>query len=84
MGRTNVALGYWGLLETTQKRKKEKHIKAENCKTIKMIKFPHPCYQNPNTVVTSGAYRDFAAIRDQWRCRIAAQVRERQEERKPK
>ena len=51
------------------------------CKTVKTYKCSHLSSQNPNryhTVLTSGAYRGFAAIRDQWR-RIMAAGRDRRE-----
>ena len=51
------------------------------CKTVKTYKCSHLSSQNPNrshTVLTSGAYRGFAAIRDQWR-RIMAACRDRRE-----
>ena len=50
------------------------------CKTVKTGKYSHPSYQNPNrsdTVVTSGACRGFAAIRDQWRRIIAAHIEDK-------
>ena len=54
-------------------RKTAKKIRQEPktaCKTVKTDKCSHPSSQNPNQsdmVLTTGAYRGFAAIRDQWR-----------------
>ena len=45
------------------------------CKTVKTYNCSHPSSQNPNrshAVLTSGAYRGFAAIGDQWRRTMAA------------
>ena len=65
--------------------KPQKKIRSEPktaCKTLKTDKCSYPSSQNPNrsdTVLTSGAYRGFAAIRDQWRRIMAAWIEEKTE-----
>ena len=52
------------------------------CKTVKTDNCSHPSSQNPNrsdTVLTCGAYRGFAAIRDQWRSIMATWIEEKTE-----
>ena len=52
-----------------QNRKKIRSKSKTSCKTVKIYKCSHPSSQNPDrsdTVLTSGTYRGFAAIRDQW------------------
>lgn len=53
-------------------------------KTVKTDKFSHHSYLTPNRsdtvrLLTCGAYRGFAAIRDQWRHIIFAQIKKKQE-----
>ena len=66
-------------------RKTAKKIRQEPktaCKAVKTDKCSHPSSQNPNqsdTVLTTGAYRGFAAIRDQWRRIMAAWIEEKTE-----
>ena len=54
---------------------------AKPSKTVKTYNCSHPSSQNPNrshAVLTSGAYRGFAAIGDQWR-RIMAACQDRRD-----
>ena len=69
-----------------QNRKTAKKIRSKPktaCKTVKTVKtdkFSHPTYKHSNrsdTVVTSGAYRGFAAFQDLWRRIIATQIKEK-------
>ena len=66
-------------------RKTAKKIRQEPktaCKAVKTDKCSHPSSQNPNqsdTVLTTGGYRGFAAIRDQWRRIMAAWIEEKTE-----
>ena len=86
--------GWEGLLETSKPSKN--HPQPQNCnnkystrtetacKTVKTDKCSHSSSQNPNrsdTVSTSGAYRGFVAIPDQWRHIMAAWIKEKPESR---
>ena len=67
--------------KTAKKKKYDQNRKA-GCKTVKTDKCSHPGSQNPNrsdTVLTSGEYRGFGAIGDQWRRIIAAWIEEKTE-----
>ena len=69
--------------EIIRNRKTAKKIRSKPktaCKTVKIDKFSHLTYKHSNrsdTVVTSGAYRGFAAFQDLWRRLIATQIREK-------
>ena len=65
-----------------RKKKKFDQNRKAGCKTVKTDKCSHPGSQNPNrsdTVLTSGEYRGFGAIGDQWRRIMAAWIEEKTE-----
>ena len=65
-----------------QNRKKMKKKPKTACKTVETEKFSHPSYQNHNrsdTELTNGAKRGFAAMRDRWGRKSAAQIEEEPE-----
>ena len=64
-----------------QKKKTRPEPKTA-CKTVKTDKCAHPSSQNPNrsdTVLTSGVYRGFAAVRDHWGSIMATWIEDKTE-----
>ena len=81
-------MGFYRNRKTAENNPKPQKIGSKPktaCKTVKTEEFSHSSSQkNPNLsniVVTSGAYRSFAAIQSQWSRIIAAQNEEKSEPR---